>query len=64
MAKLSSVEKNKRRARMAKRYGPKRMALKAIAKDRSKSMEERFEARLKLSKLPRNSNINRVRNRC
>ena len=64
MAKLSSIEKNKRRARMAKQYAPKRAALRAIANDRSKPMEERFEARLKLAKLPRNSNINRVRNRC
>lgn len=64
MAKTSSIEKNKRRAKLAKQYAGKRAALKAIAKDRSKPMEERFEARLKLSELPRNASLTRVRNRC
>ena len=64
MAKKSSVEKNKRRMRMAKRFAPKRAKLKAIAGDKTLSMEDRFEARLKLAELPRNSSPNRVRLRC
>ena len=64
MAKKSSVEKNKRRMRMAKRFAPKRAKLKAIADDKTLSMEDRFEARLKLAELPRNSSPNRVRLRC
>jgi small subunit ribosomal protein S14 len=64
MAKTSSVNKNKRRAQMAKRLAPKRARLKAIAEDRSLAPEERFAARLKLSELPRNSSAVRIRNRC
>lgn len=64
MAKTSSVEKNRRRRRLTKRYGGKRANLKAIARDRSRSMEERFQAQIKLAELPRNSAPTRVRNRC
>jgi small subunit ribosomal protein S14 len=64
MAKTSSVEKNKRRAKMAKQYDAKRRALKAVAKDRSKPIEDRFTAQLKLAELPRNSSKTRIRNRC
>jgi small subunit ribosomal protein S14 len=64
MAKVSSVEKNNRRKRMAKRFAPKRALLKARAKDQSLSDQERFAARLKLAKLPRNSSPVRIRNRC
>jgi len=64
MAKKSSIEKNKRRARLAKQFAGKRARLKAIANDESLSMEDRFSARLKLAELPRNSAKERVRNRC
>ncbi len=64
MAKKSSVEKNNRRQRLAKKYAGKRARLLAVANDESKAMEERFEARLKLAALPRNANPTRVRNRC
>ena len=64
MAKTSSIEKNKRRARMAKRFAGRRAKLKKIARDRNLSMEERFAATLKLAELPRNSAKIRVRNRC
>lgn len=64
MAKLSSVEKNNRRAKMAKQYGARRAALKAIIMNRDLPMEERFAAQMKLSALPRNSSEVRYRNRC
>jgi len=64
MAKKSAIEKNKRRERLVKKYAAKREALKAISKDESLSMEERFAACLKLAELPRNSAPNRVHNRC
>jgi small subunit ribosomal protein S14 len=64
MAKTSSVEKNERRRRLVKRYEAKRKKLKAIAMDKSKPVEERFAARLKLAELPRNSSATRIRNRC
>jgi small subunit ribosomal protein S14 len=64
MAKKSSIEKNNRRRRLSKKYSGKRSRLKAIARDKSKPMEERFAATLKLGELPRNSSATRVRNRC
>lgn len=64
MAKTSSIEKNKRREKLAKQYAAKRTRLKAIADDETKPMEERFTARLKLAELPRNSSPTRIRNRC
>jgi small subunit ribosomal protein S14 len=64
MAKKSSIENNKKRAKLASQKGAKRARLRGVAKDRSLSVEERFEATLKLAEMPRNSCINRVRNRC
>jgi small subunit ribosomal protein S14 len=64
MAKKSSIEKNKRRRKLVKQYAGKRERLLAVANDEGRSMEERFEARLKLAELPRNANPTRIRNRC
>ncbi|MEP3277174.1 MAG: 30S ribosomal protein S14 [Stappiaceae bacterium] len=64
MAKKSAVEKNKRRMKLVDQYAAKRAELKAMAKDEALSLEERFNARLKLAALPRNSAPTRVRNRC
>jgi small subunit ribosomal protein S14 len=64
MAKTSSIEKNNRRRKMTKRFAGKRARLKAIAYDKERPLEERFEAQLKLAQLPRNSSATRIRNRC
>ena len=64
MAKVSMVEREKKRQRLVAKYAEKRAKLKAIAKDEELPMEERFKARLKLAKLPRNSAPNRMRSRC
>jgi small subunit ribosomal protein S14 len=64
MAKKSSIEKNKRRLKLVKQYAARRTRLKAIANDESLNFEERFEARLELAALPRNSAAARIRNRC
>jgi small subunit ribosomal protein S14 len=64
MAKKSAIERNNKRRKMAQRFAAKRTELKTVAKDRSLPMEERFAARLKLAKLPRNSSTVRIRNRC
>lgn len=64
MAKKSAIQKNQKRERLAKKYASKRARLKAIAKDESQSPEERFNARLKLAELPRNSSSTRIRLRC
>ncbi len=64
MAKKSSIEKNNRRAKLAKQVTPRRARLKAIARNREAAPEDRFQAQLKLSQLPRNSSETRIRNRC
>jgi small subunit ribosomal protein S14 len=64
MAKTSSIEKNNRRRRLAKKYSGRRARLKEIAQDKTKPMEDRFAAVLKLAELPRNSSPTRIRNRC
>ena len=64
MAKKSAVNRNNMVKRLVKTYAAKRDALKAIANDESRPLEERFEARLKLAELPRNSSKTRIRNRC
>ena len=64
MAKKSSIEKNNRRRKMTKQYSGRRARLKAISMDKTKPIEERFAAVLKLAELPRNSSAVRIRNRC
>ena len=64
MAKLSSINKNKRRIKLSDKYYLKRKKLKKIIMNKNLPLEERFKAQQKLSKLPRNSAKIRVRNRC
>lgn len=64
MAKKSAVNRNEAVKAMVAKYAAKRAALKATANDESLPLEERFEARLKLAALPRNSAAVRIRNRC
>ena len=64
MAKKSSIEKNNRRKRMTKNAAPARAKLKAIIADKTRPMEERFAATLKLAEMPRNGSKTRIRNRC
>ena len=64
MAKISSIEKNKRRRKLVAKFAARRAALRATANDSALPPEERFAARLKLAALPRNSAKNRIRNRC
>ena len=64
MAKMSSVEKNKKRIKLVKKFQAKRKKLKKIVMNKKLNLNERFEAALKLAKLPKNSAKNRVRNRC
>jgi small subunit ribosomal protein S14 len=64
MAKTSSIDKNRKRAKLVKRLSAKRARLKTLASDKTLPPEERFAARLKLAELPRNSSSTRLRNRC
>jgi len=64
MAKKAMIEREKKRQRLVAQYAAKRAALKEIANNQDLPMEERFKARLKLAKLPRNSSATRLHNRC
>jgi small subunit ribosomal protein S14 len=64
MAKLSQINRNKKRMNLVARYAEKRAALKAKANDMAVAPEDRFAARLELAKLPRNSAPTRLHNRC
>ena len=64
MAKLSAINKNNKRIKMADKFYKKRESLKKIVMNKQLTLEERFKAQQKLSKLPRNSARIRVRNRC
>lgn len=64
MAKLSMINRERKRARMVVKYATKRAELKEQIKDMSLSDEDRYEARQKLNKLPRDASPTRKRNRC
>ena len=64
MAKLALINRNDKRRETVKKYAAKRAELLAIANNPKVEQEERYEARLKLQKLPRDSSPVRVRNRC
>ena len=64
MAKLSAINKNNKRIKLSNQFYKKRQKLKKIIMDKKLTLEERFKAQQKLSKLPRNSSKVRVRNRC
>lgn len=64
MAKTCMVNREIKRAKLAKRHASKREALKKIVVNPTASYEERIQASEKLQKLPRDSSPSRQRNRC
>ena len=64
MAKKSAINRNRKRIKMSLKYYNKRKKLKKIIMNKKTSLQERFQAQLKLTKLPKNSSKIRVRNRC
>ncbi len=64
MAKLALINRNEKRRDTVKKLAAKRAELLAIANNPKLAQEERYEARLKLQKLPRNASPVRLRNRC
>ena len=64
MAKISMVEREKKRQKAVEKYAAKRAELKAIISSPDSTEEERWEAQLKLQKQPRNASPARLRNRC
>ncbi|MDR1597871.1 MAG: 30S ribosomal protein S14 [Holosporales bacterium] len=64
MARLSSIENNKRRQRLIASKAKSRAALNAVVHNKSTNFEDRMAAVLKLAEMPRNSSRVRYRNRC
>jgi len=64
MAKKSAINRDQKRRKLAAQYAAKRAKLKAMTTDITIPVEERFNAQLKLSELPRNSSKTRIHNRC
>ncbi len=64
MAKVSMVEREKRRAKTVAKYAEKRAELKAAIGNVELSDEERWDAQLKLQQLPRDASPVRQQNRC
>ena len=64
MAKTSMVNRDIKRAKLAKQHAAKRAALKKIISSDSAGYEEKMEAATKLQKLPRDSSPSRQRTRC
>ena len=64
MAKLSMREREKKREKTVARYAAKRQSLKAIIADREASDDDRWDAQVKLQKLPRNASPVRLQRRC
>jgi len=64
MAKTSSIQRNLKRIKLTKKFMNKREKLKKIIYNKKLQLTERFEAQLKLAKMPKNSARTRIRNRC
>ena len=64
MAKKSAIENNQRKMRITKKFAARRQRLLDVANNQELTMEQRFEARLRLAELPRNGAKVRIRNRC
>jgi len=64
MAKTSMVERERRRAKIVKRYAATRAQLKELIRAPRTSPDERAAAQAKLQSMPRDASPSRQRNRC
>lgn len=64
MAKVSMVEREKKRAKLAKKYASKRAELRAVINDPEASFDDKMNAQRTMQLLPRDSSVIRKRNRC
>ncbi len=64
MAKTNMVEREKRRARIAKKYAQKRAQLKELIRSPKSTPEQRVAAQAALQAQPRDASASRHRNRC
>jgi small subunit ribosomal protein S14 len=58
------INREAKRLRLSKKYAGKRATLKAIIRDPHSTVQEKYDAVMKLQQLPRNSSPSRLRNRC
>lgn len=58
------IEREKKRAKIVAKYAARRAQLKAIINDRNASDDERWDAQLRIQKLPRNASPVRRQRRC
>mgnify|MGYP001579871209 FL=1 len=64
MAKTALINRDRKRRKTVKKFAARRAELLAITNNQKLSQEERYEARMKLQKLPRDASPVRLRNRC
>jgi small subunit ribosomal protein S14 len=64
MAKTSMVQRERRRARVVKKYATKRAQLKEIIRSPKSTPEQRIAAQAALQSQPRDASASRHRNRC
>jgi len=64
MAKVAVVNRDQKRRRIVKKFAARRSELMELINNPKLSPEDRYEARMRLQKLPRNASPVRLRNRC
>ena len=64
MAKVSMIQRDRKRQRLVNRYAKRRAAARATIKDPSSTLEQRMAAQETLQKMPRDASPMRLRNRC
>jgi small subunit ribosomal protein S14 len=64
MAKVSMIQREKKREKTVAKYAKKRAQLKAIINSGSASDEEKWDAQIALQKLPRDASPVRQQRRC
>jgi small subunit ribosomal protein S14 len=64
MAKTSMIARENKRSKLVAKYAAKRAELKAVINSTTASDEEKWDAQVKLQKLPRDASPTRQRNRC
>lgn len=64
MAKVSMIQRDRRRQRLVRSYAKRRAAARATIKDPNSTLEQRLAAQETLQRMPRDSSPTRLRNRC
>ena len=64
MAKSSMIARENKRTKTVEKFAAKRAELKAVLKDLNASDDEKWDAQVKLQKMPRDASPSRQRRRC